>query len=60
MSNKAHRHSKRANNLGLNRRWKRLHTAIRLRGQVKNRAERRGPKREAFAATQAAAQVSRS
>jgi hypothetical protein len=49
MSNKAHRHSKRANNLGLNRRWKRRHTAIRLRGTVKNRFERRELKREAIA-----------
>jgi hypothetical protein len=54
MSTKAHRHSKRASNLGLNRRWKRLHTAIRLRGKVKNRAERRAHKREAVEAAQAA------
>lgn len=46
---KANRHSKRASNLGLNRRWKRLHTEIRLRGTTKNRFDRREPKRLAYA-----------
>jgi hypothetical protein len=52
---KRSRHSNRANNLGLNRRWKRMHTALRLRGTVKNRAERRAPKRAAWADAQAQA-----
>jgi hypothetical protein len=51
---KATKHSKRTNNLGLNRRWKRLHTEIRLRGTTKNRFERREPKRLAYAMALAA------
>lgn len=54
---KANRHSKRANNLGLNRRWKRLHTVLRLRGTAKNRFERREPKQLAYAANIAAIQA---
>lgn len=52
---KASQHSKRINNLGLNRRWKRLHTEMRLRVTVKNRFERREPKRLAYAVALVAA-----
>lgn len=54
---KANQHSKRENNLGLNRRWKRVHTEIRLRGTAPNRATRREPIQAAYAANIAAIQA---
>lgn len=54
MSNKAHRHSKRASNLDTNRAFKRVITTALHDAHFPNRAQRRAPKREAHAAALAA------
>jgi hypothetical protein len=54
MSNKAHRHSKRASNVDTNRAFKRVIITALHAAEFPTRAQRRAPLREAFAAEQAA------